>query len=59
MNITDWLRKLGILRHGAVKATYRGGRERPEEFMMDNVFDADKDLLRKGPPGQKPPPEAK
>lgn len=55
MGIIDWLRKLGILRTGAIKATYRNGKDRPDEFLMSDVLDADKDLIRKGPPGQDKP----
>lgn len=55
MGIIDWLRKLGILRTGAIKASYRNATERPDEFLMSDVLDADKDLIRKGPPKQDKP----
>lgn len=43
----DVLRKLGIFRSGKVSGTYKSGTERPTEIMMDGVFDADKDLIKK------------
>lgn len=56
MNLLELLRKLGILRFGATAATYKSGTERPAELMMDDVYDAKKDLVggdRK--PGEDPP----
>lgn len=44
MKILDLLAKLGILRVGAKAATYRSGKDRPAEFLMDDVYDADRDL---------------
>ncbi|MFD0985853.1 hypothetical protein [Methyloligella solikamskensis] len=53
MKILDLLAKLGILRYGAKAGTYRSEAERPTEFMMDDVFDADRDLVvRKGAKGE-------
>lgn len=46
----DWialLRKLGILRRGAESGTYTSGKEMPAEFLMDGVYDAEKDLVRR------------
>ena len=46
----DWialLRKLGILRWGAKSGTYTSGKETPAEFLMDGVYDAEKDLICK------------
>lgn len=45
MNLLDLLRKLGILRYGAKAAVYRSGAERPVEFLMDDVYDGEKDLV--------------
>lgn len=56
MGIVDWLRKLGILRYGATKATYTSAKDRPAEFMMDGVMDAEKDLTHLKKPADKPPP---
>lgn len=55
MGIMDWLRKLGILRTGAVGATYTSGKDRPDALSMDDVLDADRDLIRNGPPQSDPP----
>lgn len=41
----DALRKLGILRSGAVAGTYTNAAERPTELQMDGVFDAERDLV--------------
>jgi hypothetical protein len=55
MNLLDLLRKLGILRSGAVAATYKTGAERPAELMMDDVYDANKDLVGgDSKPGERP-----
>ena len=45
MKILDVLRKLGILRYGTKTATYTSMKDRPAEFFMDGVFNADKDLI--------------
>jgi hypothetical protein len=45
MTFLDILRKLGILRFGATAATYKSEADRPTEFMMDDVYDAKKDLV--------------
>lgn len=47
MKFLDVLAKLGILRYGAKSATYKSGAERPAELMMDNVYDAERDLVSK------------
>ncbi len=39
------LRKLGIMRSGATSGTYKNAKERPTELQMDDVFDAEKDLV--------------
>ncbi len=44
MQFLDLLAKLGILRYGTTAATYRSGTERPTELLMDNVYDAQRDL---------------
>jgi hypothetical protein len=59
MSLLDILRKLGILRYGATKATYTNAKERPAELMMNGVFNADKDLINAKkkeiqPPADKP-----
>jgi hypothetical protein len=45
MTLLDLLRKLGILRFGATAATYKSAADRPAELMMDDVYDAKKDLV--------------
>ena len=47
MKILDALRKLGIWRYGTKTATYTGMTDRPAEFFMDGVFNADKDLINR------------
>jgi len=56
MSFMDILRKLGILRMGAVNGTYRNAKERPIEMQMSGVFDAKKDLINAEPPKPEPPP---
>jgi hypothetical protein len=57
MGLLDLLRKLGILRYGATAGTYRDGAERPTELMMDDVYDAKKDLVAGGRGPAKDEPE--
>jgi hypothetical protein len=45
MKIMDVLRKLGIVRYGAKSATYTSMKDRPAEFTMEGVFNAEKDLV--------------
>jgi hypothetical protein len=45
MTLIDWLRKLGILRFGAVGGVYRNAKERPMNFQMDDVFNSEKDMI--------------
>ena len=47
MKLLDLLAKLGILRFGARAATYSSAKDRPAEFMMDDVYDAERDLTTK------------
>ena len=47
MKILDVLRKLGILRYGTKTATYTSTKDRPAEFFMDGVFNAEKDLVNR------------
>lgn len=47
MKTMDWLRKLGIVRYGVKTGTYTSGKDRPIELMMDDVYDAKKDLTTK------------
>lgn len=56
MSVMDLLRKLGILRTGAVSGTYRNAKERPTELQMDGVFNAKKDLIHSEAPKKTPPP---
>ncbi len=56
MSVMDVLRKLGILRSGAVSGTYRNAKERPTELQMDGVFNAKKDLIETEPAKQASPP---
>ena len=45
MDIIGWLRKLGILRYGNKSYTYTSGKAMPAEALMDDVYDAKKDLV--------------
>jgi len=45
MNLLDLLRKLGVLRWGAKGYSYKNGQEIPAESLMDDVYNAQKDLL--------------
>ncbi|MEI7603533.1 MAG: hypothetical protein WCJ19_00765 [bacterium] len=47
MKIIDILRKLGIIRFGSVGGTYTSYKNRPDELMFDNVYDAKKDRINK------------
>lgn len=47
MNILTLLSKLGILRYGTKKAVYKSGADRPSEFLMDDVYNAERDLTTK------------
>jgi hypothetical protein len=47
MKVLDVLRKLGIVRYGTKAATYTSAKDMPAEFLMDGVFNADKDLVNK------------
>lgn len=42
-----WLRKLGIVRFGAVKGTYRSTKDMPDELFFENVYDPQADLLHR------------
>ena len=44
MKFLDVLAKLGIFRFGTKAAVYKSGTDRPPEFMMDGVYNADRDL---------------
>lgn len=48
MKIKELLSKSGVLRMGATSATYKSGKDRPTELLMDGVFDAKKDVITKG-----------
>lgn len=45
MKIIDFLRKLGIIRFGAVSGKYKNYQDMPDELMFDNVYDKKKDLV--------------
>ena len=45
MKFLDVLRKLGIVRYGAKTGTYTSMKDRPAEFYMEGVFNAEKDLI--------------
>ena len=47
MDIITLLRKLGILRFGVKKYKYTSGRDMPAEALLDDVYDAEKDLVTK------------
>lgn len=44
MRFLDLLAKLGILRWGSKSAVYRSGADRPTELLLDNVYNAERDL---------------
>ena len=50
MKLLDLLAKLGILRFGTKAAVYKSGTDRPAEFMMDGVFNAERDLVSRPKP---------
>jgi hypothetical protein len=45
VSVLGLLKKLGIVRYGAKAAVYHNGSERPLEFLMDDVFNAETDLV--------------
>jgi hypothetical protein len=45
VSVLGLLKKLGIIRYGAKAAVYRNAAERPAEFLMDDVFNAETDLV--------------
>lgn len=45
MSLMDTLRKLGIVRFGTKAATYRNATERPTEFLMDDIGNAEKEVI--------------
>lgn len=47
MSFIDILRKLGILRFGTKTGTYTSAKDMPAEFLMNDVYNADKDLVTK------------
>lgn len=53
-----WLRKLGIVRSGAVKGTYRSTKDMPDELFFDNVYDPQADLLHRSDLDALRPPTA-
>ncbi|MFZ2639421.1 MAG: zinc ribbon domain-containing protein [Verrucomicrobiia bacterium] len=57
MSLMDILRKLNIVRYGAKKATYRNAKDRPIEFMVDNVYNAEREIINLNAPDQPAPPQ--
>ena len=47
MKMVEWLRKLGILRYGVKSGTYTSAKDMPPELFMEDVYDAQKDLVHK------------
>lgn len=47
MNFIDLLRKIGVLRYGAKNYQFTKGSEIPPEALMDDVYNADKELFIK------------
>ena len=47
MRFVDLLRKLGILRYGVKSGTYTSVKDMPPELFMEDVYDAQKDLLHR------------
>lgn len=41
------LRKIGVLRYGVKSYKYTSAKDLPAEALLDDVYDADKDLLTK------------
>lgn len=41
----DVLRRLGIFRSGATKATYTSAKDRPIELQQDDIYKAEKDTI--------------
>ncbi len=66
MAFSDVLRKTGIFRSGSTSATYTNAKDRPTELLMDDVYNAKKDLVysnvenstdgKSEPTPQSPPP---
>jgi membrane protease subunit (stomatin/prohibitin family) len=44
MKFLDLLAKLGILRFGTKKAVYHSAKDMPAELLMNDVFNAERDL---------------
>lgn len=44
MKLLDLLAKLGILRFGTKKAVYHSAKDMPAEFLMNDVFNSERDL---------------
>ncbi len=47
MSVIDILRKLGVIRYGSKTGTYRNAKDMPAEFLVNGVFNADKELVTK------------
>jgi hypothetical protein len=45
--VINTLRKIGVLRYGTKKGSYTSTKNMPTELFMENVYDADKDLVNK------------
>lgn len=47
-----WLRKLGIVRYGVVKGTYRSTKDEPDELFFDRVYDPEADQVHRSKPSK-------
>uniref|UniRef100_A0A7C5EXQ8 Uncharacterized protein n=1 Tax=Desulfobacca acetoxidans TaxID=60893 RepID=A0A7C5EXQ8_9BACT len=47
MGLSNLLHKLGVVRYGAQAGTFTSSKDRPAEFLMEEVLDAQKDLTTK------------
>jgi len=45
MNFIELLQKLGILRYGTKSYKYTSAKDMPAEALLDDVYDANKDLV--------------
>lgn len=56
MTLLDWLRRLGIFRYGHEAGVYHNAKERPINFQMPGVFDAEKDVIDFNKPAEQTSP---
>ena len=50
----ETLSKIGVMRSGTKSSTYKSAKDMPTEFMMDGVYNADKDLVGNKKSSDKP-----